>query len=125
MQNGEYVLAVHGSCTSYYAKVRLQVELDETQHKLVVDLKPDPTYHLAKWTRWQIDAQFGCAYVWEVWASTQPVQGKGLKVHILELQGMPGDTTQLTVAFATAHALLQALQWTPEDSPTFDSETGQ
>src|SRR4051794_9476966 len=117
MQYGEYKFAIQRGSLGYFAKVSLEVALEGANQGLTVDFAFGDT----GLQRWQSAIQFGVAYVWDKLPNKF---GRSMHVVVREIDYNPVDTSQMAMAFATIHALFNALDWLPGDAPTFDPESG-
>jgi hypothetical protein len=117
MQHGEYKLAVQRNNRGYYAKVSLDVVVNETDWGVVVEYD-----FQNQWLeQWHSAIAFGVICVRHLLPAGF---GRGLSVLIRDVHYNPVDTTPLTLTFATMFALFNALGWTPANQPTFDPDRG-
>jgi hypothetical protein len=116
MKHGEHALFKQVGGKGYYGKVGLTVELLD-RPGLIIDFAPACT------ADWSVGVQFGIVYGWELFGRAYP-EAKGLSVEVVEIEGKPVDTTNLVMAFVTASALWNALDWSPPKPPVLDAKTG-
>lgn len=101
----------------YFAEVTVDVEVDRLTEQLSVTF--DDSYA----TAYRTAAHFGTEYAWEQYAQSRG-ERRGLKVHIVEIQWQPVDTSAILVAFVAVRATWAALGWNPLSGPQFDEVSG-
>jgi hypothetical protein len=102
MTRGEYTLAAQVGSKGYYGKVALEIEPEEPSGTVTVE------FDEAGVQKWRSGARFGIDYVLEHIPSKK-VFPKGARITVHAIQGHEVDTNNVVIAFATANALLSAL----------------
>jgi hypothetical protein len=116
MTTGSHALTQQVGSKGYFARVSVTVEEADLPN-CEVDFAGDNS------SIWAAGAIFGAIYAWEIYLRSKPAKS-GLRVRIVELEGVPADTSNLVVAYVSAFAVWSALAWQPTKLPTFDPKTG-
>ena len=115
VKRGEYQLAEQRGELGYFAKVVIQVTQRVGAHDLSLHFNTEDH-------PWKAAIGFCIAYAWEHFSrSARP--NAGISVQVVDVQWQIGDTTTAGMAFASAHALWDALTFVPDRPASFEVQS--
>ena len=117
MARGEFRLATQSGSRGFYGVVTLDVEGPTSDGAVSVEFDRQCA------EMWQLGARFGIDYVLER-ISTRSCFPKGGRIIVRSIVGQPVDTSNLTIAYVAAEALLQALGIQTNKRPNIDLVNG-
>ncbi len=116
MGTGECKVAKQSGRKGYFGRVVLQTE-PKDDGQITVEFDEQNA------SRWQSGARFGIDYALEH-ISKKTFFPRGLRVIVTSIEGHDVDTSSLLIAYASSHALMQALGATVNEKPNLDAEKG-
>jgi hypothetical protein len=116
MKRGEYTLATQVGGKGYYGKVALEYEPEGPSGTVTIEFDKSAAQ------KWTSGARFGIDYVLE--QLPRKAFPNGARILVQSIQGHEVDTNNVVIAFATANALLSALELPVLKKPDFDKEKG-
>src|SRR5262245_11091960 len=111
--HGKFRLATQHGNLGYFGNVELEVEAlsNGTGVEIVLPIEV---------TQWRTGISFGISYAYEKCAHIGRPQ-RAIRVVVIHAQGHAFDTTELVMAFVSAHALWEALNEKPVRVPSLDA----
>lgn len=113
---GEYILAIQHGNWGYFGNVELEVELLSSGTGVEISIPEEVL-------QWQAGIRFGITYAYEKCRSLGSPP-RAVRVIVTRAQGHAVDTTEVVMAFSSAHALWKALNETPMWPPKLNIEDG-
>ena len=114
--DGKFRLATQHGNWAYFGNIELQVEL--LSHGTGVEI----VIPVEVW-QWRTGISFGITYAYE--KCTQLGRPRcAIRVDVIRADGHAVDTTELVMAFVSAHALWEALNEKPIRLPSLDAAEG-
>lgn len=114
---GEYMLAKQVGNRAFFARVAMEVSSSSNGSNLIVSIDP------AIESRWHSAVSFGIEYAWELLVREITIM-PSVAVRVISVDWQPADSTMMTVAFASANALWEALKFRPARTPQLDVSSG-
>lgn len=115
--HGKFELACQHGDWGYYAVVSLEVEVIKNGGGLAVVFRDNDS-------GWKDGVQFGIAYADEKFRLLQS-ESVATRVHVIEVEGHPVDTTTTVAAFVAAKAFFHAIGMAPPSGLRLVEESGE
>jgi hypothetical protein len=113
---GDFRVATQHGNWGYFGAVELEAEILSSGTGVEVVIPPEIA-------EWRAGIRFGIAYAYEKCAGLGSPRN-AVRVAVIRAEGHAVDTTELVMAFVSAHALWRALNETPVRTPSLNAAEG-